>query len=195
VEVVSAPVGPRLYGDGKLLSDDWWEIPAALAGLTRDPAGLYVDGVAVDAVADQLWIDVVEGLEQAIFSSTPTAREAALRVFYARLGLIELRLATAPYLVGEGLTLADLILFGVVLGFDHGYRSRLGWGPAAIIDYPHLWRWAREIFSLPGLIQPADLIAVGLAPDARGVRRAVWGEPIPVEGVTDSLAAWREPVS
>lgn len=176
---------PRLLdASGVLVSDDPADLLWALVGVS-EPS----DSASLDRTVRA---DVVGGLLTALFGADVAVREAALRVFYARLGQCDLDLAHQRALGGDQWDAADFTLFGVVIGFDRWYRRWLGWGVASIIDYPHLWRWARELFQ-SGLVTSEDRVWLGLEPDDAGERRRPWGEPAPVEGVDDLDTVWDSP--
>lgn len=188
-------VSPRLDDSaGDLAGDDWRQLSRSI--LTATPTGrrFYPDRLRAEIDTLDIFIhtDLIEGLERAIFAGSDEAGRVAQRLVYARLGDLDQRLASRRFLLGENLTEADISLFAVLVGFDLEYRSQLGWGAAALVDYPNLWAYARGLLHLPGFADDDELIALGLLPDATGLFATPWGEPLPVEGVLDLRVAWLE---
>ncbi len=179
---------------GGLVSDDWRWLPRAVLATT--PAGRTHDPVEwreeIDTLGLLIHADLVDGLERAIFAESPTVAEVAERLVYARLGDLDQRLATRRFLVGERITAVDLDLFAVLIGLDLEYRAHLGWGAASLVDYPHLWAYARRLLATEGVVDDDELVAAGLRPGADGTYATPWGDPPPVDGVADLRAAWFE---
>jgi putative glutathione S-transferase len=193
-DVVSTPSPALNVGVDNLVSDNWRLLPQVLAEAAGDPANLY-PAAERDAITDLervIQTDLVEALERALFAESTPATQVALRLFYARLGDLDLRLSHQPYLASDHLTGADLALFAVLLGFDLGPRAHLHWA-AAIVDYPALWAYARRLFHTPGLVTEADRVALGFIPGPDGTYAEPWGAPAPVEAAPDLRAEWLTP--
>lgn len=188
---------PRLVdASGDLVSDDWAWISRSLA--TASGSRLYPAArrEEIDRLEEQIDAEVIGSLEQAIFSSSQPARDAAERLLFARLGVLDLELGAQagngrPFLLVEELNSADLALFGVLVGWDLNYRAHLGWGAASLVDYPNLWAWARRMLAVEGLVSAEDRVLLGLERSADGSFREPWGPADPVDGIPDIRAAWR----
>lgn len=193
---VDSVVSPVLTTeDGDLVSDDWRHLPGAIlagtpTGRELSPAGLQDEIATVDVL---LASDVVGALERALFAGSDEAARVSQRVFFARLGDLDRRLATRRYLLGDAVTAPDLTLFGVLVAFDLQYRAHLGWGAASLVDYPALWAYARALRRVPGLTSTDELVEVGLVAGAGGAFTHRWGTPPPVEAIADVRQAWDVP--
>lgn len=174
--------------DGGETRPDW---RALSRGFARGTGPLYPERQAaqIDALVDQIHTDLVIGIETALFASERHEGQAALRLYYARLGWFDSLLSERRFLVGERVTVADIELLSVLVGLDFQHRSHLPGGAAAVADYPALFDYARRLVG-GNLLAPAVLSAVGLT---LGTQPPVWGEPAPVEGIDDLRAAWLTP--
>jgi putative glutathione S-transferase len=196
VELDDAAASPVLLTvDGDLVSDDWRFLPRAILDSTRagralHPGDLHDEIGTLDVL---LASDIVGALERALFAGSDEAGRVAQRVFFARLGDLDRRLATRRYLLGDAVTEPDLTLFGVLIAFDQQYRARLGWGAASLADYPSLWAYARSLRRVHGLIAPEELVQIGLVAGPDGAFAEHWGTPPPVEGIADVRQAWELP--
>lgn len=183
--------GPRLINAGKPVSTQWGETARLLwdelRGAPRD--------------ADEEWLvrtideDILAGALRIAADPTSVSSEADRRVLYARLGWLDHLLASQRFIGGETLSEADGHLFGFLLTFDIGLRNRFPFADAAVVDYPNLWRYARELSHHPGLVSDAAFADVGLAADTTGNYLAPWGDPAWTETVADLRAAWNIPAS
>lgn len=123
---VSSPV--LLDTEGLLVSDDWSWIARSLATASGSPIYPAALREEIDALEQVIDAELIGALEEVVFSTEQAVRDAVARLLFARLGLLDLRLADHRYLLGEELATADLTLFGVLLGWDLRYRAHLGWG-------------------------------------------------------------------
>mgnify|MGYP002516462771 CR=1 FL=1 len=198
-----------LDGEGRLLNDDWRGLSRSLEQWSGADAVLYPDQLRerIDALDDIIDRDLIDGLFSIVYAAAQNARSpqelskrdflhgaqshAVLRrVFYARLGWLDDVLSRSPYLLGDALTDADLHLFGVLLTFDIGYRSAFPAPDAAIVDYPHLWAFAKRIYRTEGLVSEEEKRAIGLIAGPDGTYAQPWGTPAFTETVDSIAGAW-----
>lgn len=204
-----------LDNSGKLISDDWRHLSRAIEQRFEDdgqhpvlyPAFLQREIDELDEIIDN---DLVDGLFSVIYAASrkddtvldehdrdflhgAQTHAVLRRVFYARLGWLDDILSRRQYLLGDDLTDADLHLFGVLLTFDIGYRSAFPAPDAAVVDYPNLWMYAKRIYTIEGLVNNDESIAIGLSPDDAGVYAEPWGPVAFTETVESITAAWHSP--
>ena len=104
----------------------------------------------IDAVNALIYEDVNNGVYKAGFAATQAPYEAAVDALFARLDWLEARLARQRYLVGDQLTEADIRLFTTLARFDAVYVGHFKCNLRRLIDYPHLWGYARDLYQRPG---------------------------------------------
>jgi putative glutathione S-transferase len=182
---------------GAFVPDAVPSVPLARAeSVTRELAArgwLAPDSPGAAESAQRVAAELGGGALAALWSETTEARQAAVRLYFAKLDTLERRLAASagPFLAGTRPGRADIYLFSFLLAYDLGWRagfSALG----GVADWPHLWRQARLTLSLAGL-SPAQRQAAGLEPDADAVYPEPYGPLPPVPGVPDVRAAWLTP--
>ena len=59
--------------------------------------------------------------------------------------------ARGPWLCGERLTLADVVLFPTLIRLELVYAPLFGVSRRPLWQLPALWEWRRRFFSLPGV--------------------------------------------
>lgn len=104
----------------------------------------------IAAINKLVYEDVNNGVYKAGFAASQAAYEVAVTALFARLDWLEARLARQRFLVGTQLTEADIRLFTTLVRFDAVYVSHFKCNIRRLIDYPSLWRYARDLFRQPG---------------------------------------------
>ena len=104
----------------------------------------------IDAINAVIYEDVNNGVYKAGFATSQTAYEQAVQALFARLDWLEERLSHQRYLVGTQLSEADIRLFTTLVRFDVVYVGHFKCNLRRLIDYPHLWGYARDLYQRPG---------------------------------------------
>ena len=68
---------------------------------------------------------------------------------FATLDDLDQRLATRRYLFGDSVTEADVRLWVTLARFDAVYVTHFKANLRRLADYPNLWPYARDLYSLP----------------------------------------------
>lgn len=110
------------------------------------PEALRTD---IDEMSAVLYTDVNDGVYKAGFAVTQEAYEDAFDTLFTRLDWLEDRLAGQRYLMGDRLTEADIRLYPTLARFDAVYVGHFKCNLRRLIDYPNLWDYARDLYSLP----------------------------------------------
>jgi len=105
----------------------------------------------IDALNNNIYHDVNNGVYKAGFATTQAPYEAAVTALFARLDELEERLATHRYLFGDQLTEADIRLFTTLARFDAVYVGHFKCNLRRLIDYPNLWGYARDLYQSYGI--------------------------------------------
>jgi len=110
----------------------------------------------IDAINLLIYEDVNNGVYKAGFAASQAAYEAAVLALFARLDWLEARLAQQRFLLGAQLTEADIRLFTTLVRFDAVYFGHFKCNLRRLVDYPHLWGYARDLFQRPGFGETVD---------------------------------------
>ena len=110
----------------------------------------------IDAINLLIYEDVNNGVYKAGFAASQSAYEAAVLALFARLDWLEARLAQQRFLLGGQLTEADIRLFTTLVRFDAVYFGHFKCNLRRLVDYPHLWGYARDLFQRPGFGETVD---------------------------------------
>ena len=134
------------------------QLEIAFAGLATTPLDLYPEPLReeIDALKAVLFDDVNNGVYKAGFATTQAVYDEAVTVLFARLDWLEERLSRRRYLVGDRLTEADICLFPTLVRFDAVYHGHFKCNLRRLVDYPHLWAYARDLYQRPGFGDTVD---------------------------------------
>ncbi|NUU42562.1 glutathione S-transferase family protein [Tardiphaga robiniae] len=113
--------------------------------------------VEIDAVNARVYATLNNGVYRAGFATTQAAYEVAAGEVFETLDWLEQRLARQRYLVGGDLTEADIRLFTTLVRFDPVYHGHFKCNRRALIDYPALWAYTRDLYQHPAIRPTVDL--------------------------------------
>lgn len=105
----------------------------------------------IDTWNERIYRTVNNGVYRAGFATVQDQYATAVTELFATLDAIELQLETTRYLCGETITEADWRLFPTLVRFDAVYHGHFKCNLKRLIDYPHLTRYARELYRVPGV--------------------------------------------
>jgi putative glutathione S-transferase len=105
----------------------------------------------IDSWNARIYAEVNNGVYRAGFARTQDAYDDAVTQLFATLDDIDAHLATHRYLCGDTFTEADLRLFPTLARFDVAYHYAFKCNIRRLMDYTHLWPYAREIYQMPGV--------------------------------------------
>ncbi len=148
---------------GRVVSNDYPNLTTMfeteLAHLGRpDAPELYPEHLRpqIDAISEEIFRDVNNGVYRAGFATTQEAYEEAYDALFERLDALEARLATHRFLLGDTLTEADVRLFPTLVRFDAAYHGHFKCNRNKLAEMPVLWAYARDLFAQPGFSDTVD---------------------------------------
>jgi len=89
-------------------------------------------------------------------TTTQAAYEEAFDALFATMDALEARLARRRFLLGSELCEADVRLFPTLARFDAVYHILFKCNLHRLIDYRHLWGYARDLYQRPGFGDTTD---------------------------------------
>ncbi|MDX6556162.1 MAG: glutathionyl-hydroquinone reductase [Miltoncostaeaceae bacterium] len=111
----------------------------------------------IDAINEDVYAHVNNGVYRAGFATTQEAYEEAFDAIFATLDRVEGLLGERRYLAGDRITEADWRLFTTLLRFDAVYYLHFKCNLRRIADSPILWPYARELYQWPGVAETVNL--------------------------------------
>ena len=132
---------------------------SAFDGVGARPGEYYPEALRaeIDALNEDIYPNVNNGVYRAGFASTQEAyNEAVLQVFDA-LDRLEERLAKRRYLTGDRVTEADWRLFTTLVRFDPVYVGHFKCNIRRLRDYPNLWGYVKDLYQLRGIAETVDI--------------------------------------
>jgi glutathionyl-hydroquinone reductase len=110
----------------------------------------------IDAVSTLVFHAVNNGVYKAGMAMTQAAYEEAFDVLFATLESLEERLARRRFLLGSQLCEADVRLYPTLARFDAVYYVHFKCNLRRLVDYRHLWGYARDLFQRTGFGDTTD---------------------------------------
>ncbi|WP_318453603.1 glutathione S-transferase family protein [Photobacterium leiognathi] len=111
----------------------------------------------IDELNDFVYANINNGVYRAGFATTQEAYDEAVIALFDALEVIEQRLSTQRYLLGEHITEADWRLFTTLVRFDAVYVGHFKCNLKRIVDFPHLWGYVRDLYQVEGVAQTVDI--------------------------------------
>ncbi|WP_318468467.1 glutathione S-transferase family protein [Photobacterium leiognathi] len=111
----------------------------------------------IDELNDFVYANINNGVYRAGFATTQEAYDEAVVALFDALDVIEQRLSTQRYLLGEQITEADWRLFTTLVRFDAVYVGHFKCNLKRIVDFPHLWGYVRDLYQVEGVAQTVDI--------------------------------------
>ncbi|MBL6931641.1 MAG: glutathione S-transferase family protein [Rhodospirillales bacterium] len=111
----------------------------------------------IDAINEQVYARVNNGVYRTGFATTQEAYEEAFDALFDALDDLEDRLSVQRYLVGDQITEADWRLFTTLVRFDSVYVDHFKCNLRRIVDYPNLWGYLRELYQVSGVAGTVDM--------------------------------------
>jgi putative glutathione S-transferase len=107
----------------------------------------------IDEINDIIYETINNGVYRAGFATTQKAYEKAYDQLFETMDMLEQRLSTNRYLMGNVITEADWRLFPTLVRFDPVYVGHFKCNKKRLIDYPNLWAYTRDLYQLPGIAE------------------------------------------
>jgi putative glutathione S-transferase len=104
---------------------------------------------AIDEINSVIYERVNNGVYRCGFAASQEAYHEAVIVLFETLDQLEVLLGRQRYLVGPAITEADVRLWVTLARFDSVYYSHFKASIRRLTDYPNLWAYARDLYSLP----------------------------------------------
>ncbi|MCC5840366.1 MAG: glutathione S-transferase family protein [Opitutales bacterium] len=109
-----------------------------------------------EALSQEIYENVNNGVYRAGFATTQSAYERAVRTLFDTLDRLEERLGDRRYLFGERIVETDWRLFCTLVRFDAVYHGHFKCNLRRIVDYPQLQRYLRQLYHLPGIAEDVN---------------------------------------
>ncbi len=127
-----------------------------LTGSTEDfcPPDLVAE---IDGINALIYDTVNNGVYKAGFATTQEAYAESVTTLFETLDILERRLSTQRYLLGNRLTEADWRLFTTLVRFDPVYVGHFKCNVRRIADYANLSAYLRDLYQVPGIRETVNL--------------------------------------
>jgi len=129
-----------------------------------DNLDLYPEGLRrdIDEINGFVYDAINNGVYRCGLAKSQAAYEAAFDQLFAAFDALEERLSHQRWLCGDHFTEADLRLFPTLARFDTVYYVLFKCNKRRLVDYHHLWNYARDIYQMQGVAETVDFPRIKL---------------------------------
>src|SRR6266699_2941611 len=114
----------------------------------------------IEALSALIFHAVNNGVYKAGMAVTQAAYEDAFDALFTTLDALEERLARRRFLFGNEFCEADVRLYPTLARFDAVYYIHFKCNLHRLVDYRHLWDYARDLFQRPGFGDTTDFVQI-----------------------------------
>ena len=127
--------------------------------LAEHPVELYPEPLRgeIDALNEHIYHAVNNGVYKAGFSTRQAVYEREVARLFEVLDELDERLADRRFLFGPEPVETDIRLFTTLVRFDAVYQIHFKCSRRKLIEYPHLWPYARDLYQWGGIGETVDL--------------------------------------
>jgi putative glutathione S-transferase len=111
----------------------------------------------IDEINEFVYTHLNNGVYRTGFATTQQAYDEAVGKVFTALDVLERRLASRRYLVGDTLTEADWRLFVTLVRFDAAYHHVFKCTLRPVSAYHHLHNYLLELYQVPGIAETVRL--------------------------------------
>ena len=128
-------------------------VPLAEHAVELRPEGLADE---IDALNDRIYDNVNNAVYKAGFSSSQMVYEHEVAALFSTLDDLDERLADRRFLFGPEPLETDWRLFTTLVRFDAVYQIHFKCSLRKLIEYEHVWPYARDLYQWPGVADTVD---------------------------------------
>jgi glutathionyl-hydroquinone reductase len=128
------------------------------APLADHPVVLYPEPLRdqIDALNAHIYDTVNNAVYKAGFSTSQSIYEREVASLFATLDELDARLADRRFLFGAEPVETDWRLFTTLVRFDAVYQIHFKCSLRKLVEYEHLWPYARDLYQWPGVAETVD---------------------------------------
>ena len=128
------------------------------APLAAHPVELYPEPLRgeIDALNDRVYDDVNNAVYKAGFSRNQAVYEREVAALFSTLDDLDERLTDRRFLFGPEPLETDWRLFTTLVRFDAVYQIHFKCSLRKLIEYEHVWPYARDHYQWPGVADTVD---------------------------------------
>ncbi len=129
------------------------------ASLAEHPVELYPPqlGEEITELNTAIYDAVNDGVYRCGFATRQEPYDLAVRALFEMLDQLDRRLADRRFLFGDDPVETDWRLFTTLVRFDAVYQIHFKCSLRKLVEYEHLWPYARDLYQWPGVAATVDL--------------------------------------
>jgi putative glutathione S-transferase len=133
-------------------------LETVFAPLAAHPVELYPAALQreIDALGEEIYESVNNAVYKTGFASRQDVYDREVDGLFQALDRLDLRLADRRFLFGPAPVETDWRLFTTLVRFDAVYQIHFKCSIRKLVEYEHLWPYARDLYQWPGVADTVD---------------------------------------
>ncbi len=133
-------------------------LSTVFAPLAEHPVELYPERLRgeIDALNETIYDNVNNAVYKAGFATRQAVYEREVHGLFATLDELDARLTDRRFLFGPEPLETDWRLFTTLVRFDAVYQIHFKCSIRKLVEYEHLWPYARDLYQRPGVAETVD---------------------------------------
>jgi putative glutathione S-transferase len=125
------------------------------ADLAEHPVELYPEPLReqIDELAAYIYDNVNNAVYKAGFASRQEVYEREVMALFGALDRLDERVSHQRFLFGDAIVETDIRLFTTLVRFDAVYQIHFKCSLRKLVEYQHLWPYARDIYQWPSIAE------------------------------------------
>ncbi|WP_318567408.1 glutathione S-transferase family protein [Salinigranum marinum] len=111
----------------------------------------------IDDAIEEIHTTINTAVYRAGFADSQADYETAVWALFDALSRWDDHLGSNRYVVGDRLTLADVFFFPTLYRFDAVYHTHFNCNVRRLVDFDHLWDYARDLYQTPGVAETCNM--------------------------------------
>ena len=110
----------------------------------------------IDELNDRIYENVNNAVYKAGFARRQDVYESEVLALFETLDMLDARLSERRFLFGDAPVETDWRLFPTLVRFDAVYQIHFKCSIRKLVEYEHLWPYARDLYQWPGVAETVD---------------------------------------
>jgi putative glutathione S-transferase len=144
----------------------------------------------IDKLNHFIYNRINNGVYDMGFARSQETYEKAFEAFFEAMDLLDQRLATRRFLLGDYITDSDIRLFPTLARFDVAYHQVFRANKKRLVDYKNLWPYARDLYQVPEIKETTNFDTFKMHYQLSPHLKPLWGNIHSIVAKGPDVSGW-----